>query len=150
VNPNKHGEPVNARHLERTAIKPVAKELGFGWFTWHSARPTFSSLSAGRSSWSLKDRIAQMGHSGGGARTGAYAVSPLSRRRIGVEDIANRLIPTNENGLGAEDDPRLGAVAKKPAKKALVLAVQHPKRRSLGDVVRAIKLLRARKDGNPA
>jgi integrase len=87
---SERGVPVNSRNLERRAIKPVATKLGFGWFSWHSARRTFSSLTAQLSSWSVADRMFSMGHSSA-MMTQHYAVADVNRRRIGVEDVAKLL-----------------------------------------------------------
>jgi integrase len=110
VNPERRGVPLYTRHLERTVIKPVAKELGFEWFSWHSARRTIASISAGLASWSLTDRVQHLGHASA-AQSEAYSVSAISRRRIGVEDIASRLVPSGPTVDGELGSPQLGASA---------------------------------------
>jgi integrase len=90
VNPLQRGVPLNSRNLERRVLKPVATALGIGFFSWHTARRTFSSLTAQLSSWSVADRMFSMGHSSA-MMTQHYAVADLERRRIGAEDIARLL-----------------------------------------------------------
>jgi len=92
VNPQQRGVPLNCRNLERRVLKPVATALGIGFFSWHTARRTFSSLTSQLSSWSVADRMFSMGHSSA-MMTQHYAVSDLQRRRIGVEEMAQLLAP---------------------------------------------------------
>jgi integrase len=92
VNPQQRGVPLNCRNLERRVLKPIAATLGIGFFSWHTARRTFSSLTSQLSSWSVADRMFSMGHSSA-MMTQHYAVSDLQRRRVGVEDMARLLAP---------------------------------------------------------
>jgi len=80
--------PLNCRSLERRVQKPIATELGIGFFSWH----TFSSLTSQLTSWSVADRMFSMGHSSA-MMTQHYAVSDLQRRRVGVEEMARLLAP---------------------------------------------------------
>jgi hypothetical protein len=91
VNPQQRGVPLNCRNLERRILKPIATELGIGFFSWHTARRTLSSLTSQLSS-SVADRMFSMGHSSA-MMTQHYAVSDLQRRRVGVEEMARLLAP---------------------------------------------------------
>jgi integrase len=83
------GVPLNDRNLERRIIKPVCEKFGFGWYSFHSARRTFASLTE-QHDMSLSDRMYSLGHASGGM-TQHYTKSDLERRRTGIEDMADHI-----------------------------------------------------------
>jgi integrase len=86
---SRKGTPLNENNLLRRVIKPIARELGMPWLSWHVFRHTHSTLGE-QIGMALSDRQAQMGH-GDVRMTMHYTHSDLQRRRAGVEAMTEQL-----------------------------------------------------------
>lgn len=75
--------------MQRRVIKPIARQLGVPWLSWHVFRHTHATLGE-QIGMALSDRQAQMGH-GDVRMTMHYTHSDLARRRAGVEEMSERL-----------------------------------------------------------
>lgn len=84
------GTPLDETNLMRRLIKPVAKELGMPWLSWHVFRHTHATL-GDQIGMALSDRQAQMGH-GDARMTLHYTHADIERRRASIETMSVLLV----------------------------------------------------------
>jgi len=86
------GKPVDEHNVARRALKPVGETLGMPWLSWHCFRRTHTTL-AHELGMVFTDRMAMMGHSEA-RMTALYTADDLQRRRVVLDQMAERLLPT--------------------------------------------------------
>ncbi len=86
------GKPVDEHNVARRHLKPVGKSLGMPWLSWHCFRRTHTTL-ANELGMAFTDRMAMMGHSEA-RMTALYTADDLQRRRTVLDQMADRLLPT--------------------------------------------------------
>jgi len=87
------GRPVDEHNIARRYLKPIGKELGMPWLSWHCFRRTHTTL-AHELGMTFTDRMAMMGHSEA-RMTALYTSDDLNRRRIVLDQLAERLLPAS-------------------------------------------------------
>lgn len=84
------GRPMDEHNTAKRTLKPIGKELGMPWLSWHAFRRTHATLSD-QVEMSGGDRVAMMGHSSL-KMTSSYTVVDLDRRRAIIERMGERLL----------------------------------------------------------
>jgi integrase len=84
------GRPVDEHNIARRHLKPVGGSLEMPWLSWHCFRRTHTTL-ANELGMAFTDRMAMMGHSEA-RMTALYTVDDLKRRRIVLDQMAERLL----------------------------------------------------------
>lgn len=92
------GTPLDETNLMRRLVKPVAKELGMPWVSWHVFRHTHATLGE-QIGMALSDRQAQLGH-GDVRMTLHYTHADIERRRAGIETMTGLLV--DEAGVSVQ------------------------------------------------
>lgn len=87
---SRNGTPLNENNLMKRKLKPVAKQLGLDWVSWHTFRHTHATLGE-MIGMALSDRQAQMGHADT-RMTMHYTHTDLDRRRTSIERMAGLLV----------------------------------------------------------
>jgi integrase len=87
---NDVGMPLSECNLLRRHLKPVGRELGMPWLSWHVFRHTHATFGE-QIGMTLSDRQAQMGHVDV-RMTMHYTHSDLERRRDSIEVMQQRLL----------------------------------------------------------
>ena len=87
---SRNGTPIDQHNIARRKLKPIVKELGIPWASWHSFRHTLASL-ADQAGMTLTERRRVLGHAGD-RMTLHYSHADLERVREGLESIAALII----------------------------------------------------------
>ena len=87
---SRNGTPIDQHNVARRHLKPIVKELGIPWVSWHTFRHTLASL-ADQAGLTLTERKRVLGHAGD-HMTMHYSHADLDRVRVGLETIAARII----------------------------------------------------------
>ena len=87
---SRNGTPIDQHNIAQRKLKPILKELGIPWASWHSFRHTLASL-ADQAGLTVTERQRILGQAAD-RMTMHYSHADLDRVRVGLEVVAAQII----------------------------------------------------------